>query len=121
MSKSGIPVLFFNNCRKFKHAAEYGRGAFFDLNSEGIQAGQANNLHQGDICVVATPTIDGCVTFDWYAFHRESKNLTNGFRVLFGKKLKSESIAKAKAVRHRTYRPFFNVNGHFNRQSTIQP
>ncbi len=69
-------VIGFNNCQIKKgrcrdHAAIYGDGAFYDLNTTGRQADEAVNLPVGQECVVAAYTPDRQVVFRWYSFLRE--------------------------------------------------
>lgn len=42
-------------------------------------------------------------------------------RVQFGKRLRSERLPKSEAAKIEPYAVFFNVKGHFKRQSVIQP
>ncbi len=123
MKHEQSPAVFFNNCAERDHGAIYGKGAFFDLGTDGIQAGQATNLRPGQVCVVAAPTGDGKVTFDWYSLQRVQlcpDETGTKQRVFFGRLVKSESMSKAKAAGHRTYSVFFNINGHFKRQSSLR-
>lgn len=119
----------FNNCHKRDHANLYGKGAFFDLDMFGSQAEDADRLRRelniGDICIVATPHIVGdlsCdITFDHYEFSG-AKTMHDRERrvdchVYFGKHIKPETLSRADAKRHRVYKHFFNVNGHFKRPS----
>jgi hypothetical protein len=41
-------MYLFNNCHNRRHAAMYGSGAFYDLNTTGFQATLANNLPVGE-------------------------------------------------------------------------
>ena len=120
----------FNNCHKRDHANLYGRSdAFFDLDMFDSQAKVAERLSRelniGDICIVATPDIPGdltCdITFDLYEFsgakimHDRERRVD--CHVYFGKHIKPETLSRADAIRHRVYKNFFNVNGHFKRRS----
>ncbi len=58
----------FNNCRCRDHAGLYGKDAFYDLNTTGLQATMATDLSPGDQCIVATYAENGDVVFDWFKF-----------------------------------------------------
>ena len=117
----GLPV-FFNNCRGRKHSELYEGEAFYDLNLTGHHATLATDLRKGDKCVVATPDSSSVIDFSWFAFSHESilvdEHGTN-CRVFFGEWLRSEQLPKIKATQTEPYSVFFNVKGHFKRQSVI--
>jgi hypothetical protein len=125
MNTSDAPAVLFINCAERNHGEIYrNRAAFYDLGTDGIQASQATYLRPGDICVVATPTSGGRVSFDWYSLQRvkiQPDNTGAKNRVFIGTSLKHESMMKSKATRYSEYAAFFNVNGHFKRQSTLKP
>lgn len=82
----------------------------------------ATDLGGGDECVVATPDPLGDIDFRWFAFsHEQVLPAEEGtkVRVLFGKWLRSEKLTKIDAAATEPYSIFFNVNGHFKRQSVI--
>jgi hypothetical protein len=117
-----MPV-FLNNCRRREHASLFNNGsAFYDLNTYGRQATMARNLRRGTQCVVATPTEDGEVVFDWFSFARE-RTMPNPteegaeVRVFFGELIGSVRLAKSEAAETEPYCAFFNVLGHFKRPS----
>jgi hypothetical protein len=118
--------VFFNNCRARPHATLYGAGAFYDLDRVGRQATMATDLQPGDECVVATPTREGDIDFDWFSFSREAimtmpDEPGTKVRVLFGERIRSQTLSKAHAAEMEPYKVFFNVNGHFKRPSVIRP
>ena len=115
----------FNNCRCRDHAGLFGKGAFFDLNTTGLQATMATDLSRGDECIVATYDEDGAVVFDWYTFSKETlepdpDDPKTKVRVFYGKQIKSERLSKAKAAKTKPYSLFFNVRGDFKRPSVIK-
>lgn len=119
-------IIFFNNCRNRPHEELFGSGAFYDLNTTGVQAKQATRLRTGQECVVATMADDGKVIFTSYSFlverfvtERDGDGVEQ-FRVFFGTKVIAETMTKADAANDPVYAPFFNVNGHFKQQSVIE-
>lgn len=116
-----MPV-FFNNCRGRKHSELYKDGAFYDLNLTGHHATLATGLGKEDKCVVATPDSSYIIDFSWFVFsHEQVLPDERGIncRVFFGEWLRSEKLPKIKAAETEPYSIFFNVNGHFKRQSVI--
>ncbi len=98
---------------------------FYDLECIGRQAAMATDLQPGDECVVATPTQWGDIEFAWFSFSRESimpmpDEPGTTVRVLFGKRIRSETLSKASAARTEPYSVFFNVKGHFKRPAVIR-
>lgn len=117
--------LFLNNCRRRDHARLFGKTAFYDLNTFGLQASMATDVVSGQKCIVASYDDEGNVQFDWYAFDKETLDTdpdqkNKKVRVFHGKKLKTETMSKQKAARSKQYGQFFNVNGDFKRPSVIK-
>jgi 5-methylcytosine-specific restriction endonuclease McrA len=119
-------VVYFNNCKNREHERLFGSGAFYDLEDTGIEATQAVDLPIGQACVVATTATDNRVIFTWYSFFKErplpergNKQDRTRYRVFFGDRLVTETFSRAEAAAHPRYSTFFNVKGHFKRQSTI--
>ena len=116
------PVLM-NNCRRRNHVWHFGPGAFFDLLREGKQREMANEIHDGNECIVATQ--DGHrknVEFAWFKVsHRKSMVDKKGVRcfVFFGEQSKSETMPKAKAAKATLYSAFFDKRGHFKQISIV--
>jgi hypothetical protein len=91
----------FNNCRNRRHAAMYGSGAFYDLNTTGFQATLANNLPMGEVCVVASRDPMGHITFVWYKFLRErirADDTGTPCRAFFGNRFKTETLSHSQAT-----------------------
>jgi len=112
----------FNNCHNRQHAAMYGTGAFYDLNTTGFQSTLANNLPVEEICVVASRERTGEITFDWYKFSRETvKRDKTGTpcRAFFGNHFKTETLSRGDARRDGIYSRFFDINGNFKRHSVL--
>lgn len=125
MNYSGS-VVYFNNCKNRPHEQLFGPGAFYDLNTTGVQASQATDIEVGQPCVVATSADGDGVTFTWYSFLQERRRREQGkdasrerFRVFYGDNLTAETMTKTAASSHPRYNAFFNVKGHFKQQSTI--
>lgn len=117
--------IYFNNCRCRDHAGLFGKTAFYDLNTFGLQASMAADIVCGQKCIVASYDDNGDVTFDWYDFKKETLETDPGnrklkVRVFRGKKLRSETMSKRKAARTKPYSHFFNKNGEFKRLSVIR-
>jgi hypothetical protein len=115
---------FLNNCRGYNHKETYGGNAFYDLYCTGGQAEMAADLKRGEQCAVATPKEDGDIVFVWFKFDHEK--IVQGedgesIRVFFGKRLRSETLSKTRAVKSGPYSVFFNIKGHFKRPSVIKP
>ncbi len=115
----------FNNCRCRDHASLYKTGAFFDLNTTGLQATMATDITRGDKCVVASYDNDGGVVFDWFTFSKETLEADpddpkTKVRVFYGKPIKSDRLSKSKAAKTKPYSVFFNVRGDFKRPSVIK-
>lgn len=120
-----MPFLF-NNCRARDHATLYGVDAFYDLYCTGKQAAMAADIAPGDQCIVATTAANGDIEFGWFSFSHEEllpapDEPGTKVRVLFGRRIRSETMPRSKAVRTEPYSVFFNVNGHFKRPSVIRP
>lgn len=113
----------FNNCHNRQHAAMYGGGAFYDLDTTGFQATLANNLPVGETCVVASVNSTGEIIFDWYRFSRETVKADDTgtpCRAFFGDHLKTETRSRGEAMREGIYSRFFDINGHFKRRSVLR-
>jgi hypothetical protein len=116
-------MFFFNNCHGREHARMYGSGAFYDLNTSGYQATLANHLSVGEQCIVASPSSDGRIDFDWYSFLRETvkpDDTDTPCRVFFGRLIKSETLSRADAINDALYSTFFDINGNFKRHSVLR-
>lgn len=116
-------MYLFNNCHNRRHAAMYGTGAFYDLDTTGFQASLANNLSVGETCVVASLDPMGDITFDWYKFSRETvKPDDTGVpcRAFFGNHFKTQTLSRGEARRDGIYSNFFDVNGNFKRHSVLR-
>jgi hypothetical protein len=116
MTDSQDVIHYFNNedCRD--HRGIYGEGAFYDLNTTGLQANAALNLHVGQECVVATIAPDNQVVFTWCSFLHEARMRVDTpivCRVLFGVSLMSETFSKKQAAQEKVYAKFFDKNGNF--------
>ncbi len=82
----------------------------------------AVGLKPGTECIVATPTDDDDIEFAWFSFSKEIEMLNEDeypCRVFLGKRLRAETMPKAKAARTKPYAAFFNSLGHFKRLSVI--
>ncbi len=116
-------TVFLNNSRRRDHVKIYNSvDAFFDLATEGMQATKAVGLEPGTECVVATPVGDYEIRFTWFAFSHEATmpdDLGEQCRVFFGKRLRSETMPKSKAVITEPYDVFFTGAGGFKRLSVI--
>ena len=79
-------------------------------------------LRRGDQCVVATPARGNEIVFSWFAFQREEEAQDEGVpvRVFFGEFLRSERLDRTEATETAPYSNFFNINGHFKRQSVLE-
>ena len=120
-------TIYFNNCKGRRHAELFKRDdAFYDLNTDGVQAEKAIGLIPGQICVVAQkPSDEGDVRFDRYEFELESQmtdpNSGNSVRVFFGRFVSTELLQKHDAAVHPEYSILFNVNGAFKQISVKEP
>jgi hypothetical protein len=115
-------MYLFNNCHNRRHAAMYGSGAFYDLNTTGFQATLANNLPVGETCVVASRHPMG-ITFEWYKFSRERVRADDTgipCRAFFGDRFKAETLSRGDAKRDGIYSRFFDINGNFKRRSVLR-
>ncbi len=117
--------VYLNNCRRRDHAGLFGKTAFYDLNTFGLQASMARHIIAGEKCIVASYDDNGDVVFDWYSFKKETLETDPDdsrlkVRVFRGDKLRSETMTKRKAARTKPYRDFFNKNGDFKRPSVIK-
>jgi hypothetical protein len=115
-------MYYFNNSRRRPHGRLYGSGAFFDLNTTGVQRRQARNLMPGEECIVATPDRDGAIVFSWFSFAREEMRedeTGTPVRVLFGRHLKSERLSKGDAASDPRFQVLFDRNNNFKRQSVF--
>jgi hypothetical protein len=117
-------VFYFNNPKGRDCPTIYGRpDAFYDLGTTGVQAKQAEDIKVGDECIVATVEGKDRVLFTRVTFSGEElmpDEHGQRQRVLFGKRGTRETLSKADASRHAVYSKFFDKNGNFKRQSTIQ-
>ena len=115
-------MYLFNNCHNRPHAAMYGSGAFYDLDTTGFQATLANNLLLGETCVVASRDSMGDIIFDWYKFSREKVKPDNTgipCRAFFGDRFKTETLSQRDAIADRLYSKFFDKLGRFKQRSVI--
>lgn len=116
-------IVYFNNCHGRDHARMYGNGAFYDLDTVGLQATKINYLSVGQHCIVATPTKDSQIVFSWFSFlHETVMPDDKGIpcRVFFGRFMKSDIRSKGDAAQEGFYSTFFDKNGNFKRISVIQ-
>jgi len=116
-------AYLFNNCHNRQHAAMYGSGAFYDLDTTGFQATLANNLPVGETCVVASVEPTGEITFDWYKFLRETvkpDNTGTPCRAFFGDHFKTETLSRRDAKCDGMYSRFFDINGNFKPHSVLR-
>ncbi|RME52977.1 hypothetical protein D6783_03230, partial [Candidatus Woesearchaeota archaeon] len=116
------PVLLLNNCHGREHTKLYGKNAFYDLYTTGYQANMATDLRVGQVCIVASKSSADDLTFSWYSFEKEEllkDNDNTTCRVFFGSHIRSETMPKSEALRHRDYSEFFDKNGNFIRRSVI--
>jgi len=117
-----MPAYYLSNCNVRAHARMYGSGAFYDLGITGHQANLATDLTKGQTCVVATPTKDGNVAFEWFRVSRIAVRPDDegiSCRVFFGNSIKEEKLTKRNAARHSLYSIFFNKNGDFKRGHSV--
>lgn len=115
-------MYLFNNCRNRQHAAIYGSGAFYDLNTTGAQAAMAANVPSGETCIVASLNKMGDIVFDWYKFSHEAikpDDTGTPCRAFFGEHFKTERLSRDEAMRDGVYSAFFDKNGHFKRPSVL--
>lgn len=116
-------MYLFNNCHNRRHAAMYGSGAFYDLNTTGFQATRANHLTHGETCVVASLDSTGDITFDWYKFSHETvkpDDTGTPCRAFFGNHFKTETLSRGDAMQDGIYSHFFDINGNFKRHSVLR-
>jgi hypothetical protein len=113
---------YLNNCVNRDHRALFGPDAFYDLDTSGSQAEKQFIFRPGEFCVVADQSIVDQVHFSWYKFtgsRLATDDLRQSVRVLLGTFEKEESMSKSEAAKHKYYRPFFDKNGNFKRQSVL--
>lgn len=84
----------------------------------------ATDLKPGDECVVASAVPGDRVEFDWYSFaHERTMDMPDKpgtlVRVQFGTWVRSQKLPKGVAAVTTPYSNFFNVDGHFKRQSVV--
>ena len=112
------PRWLLNNLHGDPHAELFGDSmAFFDLDKG--ERYDRYVIKAGDECVVVSPDT-GHVKFSRFRFSHEAvrkdpRRARDGkVRVLFGKKLKSETLSRAAAAEPKSpYYRFFDKNGHF--------
>lgn len=117
-----MPAYYLSNCNARQHARMFGSGAFYDLGVTGHQARLATDLSKDQQYVVATPTKDGKIAFEWFRFSRMTvKPDDEGIRcrVFFGDSIKEGKLNKGDAARHPLYSIFFNKNGDFKRGHSV--
>lgn len=113
---------YLNNCANRDHRSLFGPDAFYDLDTSGSQAKKQFGFRPGEYCVVASQPKPDLVRFAWYKFIESQLALDDkqvSVRVLRGTFEKEESMSKAEAAIHKYYRPFFDKNGNFKRQSVL--
>jgi hypothetical protein len=113
---------YLNNCVNRDHRHLFGPDAFYDLDTSGSQATKQAGFRPGDYCVVASQPQPDLVRFAWYKFTGfllavDDKQVS--VRVLQGTFEKETSMSKAEAAADKYYRPFFDKNGNFKRQSVL--
>ena len=113
---------YLNNCQNRDHVDLFGEDAFYDLDTTGPQASLKPDIRAGDYCVVVSQPDSENLRFSWfkftsfrYATDKSGKNC----QVFSGTFEKSEQVPRAGAPQHKYYRPFFDKNGHFKRQSVL--
>lgn len=117
--------MYFINCGNRDHVNLFGSDAFFDLGVDGTQAGQAQNLQIGDICIVARYANQAktLVNLDWYSFSHNTYQADDQQipqRVLHGTLQKTETLAKSDAAADVRYQHMFTKNGAFKRRSVLE-
>lgn len=113
---------YLNNCKNRDHQKLFGPDAFYDLDTFGLQAQKQFGIRPDEFCVVASQPVSGQIRFVWYKFsgyRLAIDDIQNNVRVLLGKFEKEETMTKAEAASHKYYRPFFDKNGNFKRQSVL--
>lgn len=113
---------YLNNCVNRDHRTLFGPDAFFDLDTSGQQAMKQFGFKPGEFCVVASQPEPDLVKFTWFKFTGTRLAVDDrkmNVRVLLGTFEKEEAMSKAEAVVHKYYRPFFDKNGNFKRQSVL--
>lgn len=113
---------YLNNCANRDHKSLFGYDAFYDLDTTGIQATKHYEFRPGDFCVVASQPSAEIISFSWYKFKEfrlAVDDRGSNCRVLTGDFEKEESMPKKDAANHKYYRPFFDKNGNFKRQSVL--
>jgi len=118
-------AILFYNLRNRGHSRLYGAGAFYDLSCVGRQAKMATNLAPGEDCIVAVRAQNGQIEFTWFSFsHERVMDMPDEpgtkIRVYFGERRRMECLPQASAIATEPYSHFFNVKGHFKRQSAIK-
>jgi len=107
-------VWYFNNCRTEEHAAEYARGAFFDLYRKQRSHRIAGQIEPGSLCAVLSrrKVEDGMIRVDWHRLDRirEMRPRNGGARasVFVGPLCRSELLVERRAATIDRYKPFFD-------------
>jgi hypothetical protein len=115
-------IYYLSNCNGRRHARMYGPGAFYDLDVEGHQAKLATDITNGQKCVVATPTKNRDIAFEWFVLSRiviQPDDEDVRCRVFFGERIDEETLSKTDAARHPLYKIFFDKNGNFKHGHSV--
>ncbi len=116
-------MIYFNNCQKRPHSVIYEReDAIFDLNTT-THKKKARNITAGAECIVAIPSRNGEIDFNWYRFkgldHLPDRE-GDVCRVIFGDFIKSETLSKHDGAHHPLYSNLFNKREHFKQVSVLE-
>jgi len=116
--------MFFNNLANRNHKNLYGADAFYDLETNGYQAGLAKNLRSGDLCIVARYEDKDriMVRFAWYSYTRATfKTDKQGKpqRVLRGELKNTEILRKTVAASDPRYSRMFDKLGRFKQAPVV--
>jgi hypothetical protein len=111
-----------NNRKNKQHEKIYGAGAFYDIYTSDRQAVWADQFVPGDSCIVLSEPTPGRIAFNWYKFAQKKRGRYDGkpTRVFFGKRFKSENLARADAMIDALYSKFFATNGRIKRQNLLR-
>ena len=113
---------YLNNCKNRDHVGIFGDDAFYDLDTIGPQASLKPDIRTRDYCVVVSQPEGENLLFTWFkfaSFRYAADKTGNVCQVFCGVFEKSEQVPRAEAPQHKYYRPFFDKNGHFKRQSVL--
>jgi hypothetical protein len=111
-----------NNRKNKQHERIYGAGAFYDIYTSDRQAVWSDQFVPGDSCIVLSEPTPGRIAFNWYKFAQKKRGRYDGkpTHVFFGKRFKSENLARADAMIDALYSKFFATNGRIKRQNLLR-